>query len=164
MYCEAGIHDHLWSCTRYGLSCREDSDRVSRAHPRRSTARRTSLSSGKVVSIKRLPGWYGGPGRWPSANTTRCTRRSAGIRRMWHSHWCLRVRTTVRRSHEGEMAYSRYDLPVRRCSCRELNPLIIASAVGVSVHASLPCVRVEQTLAAYRRSLSDRGKQLSRHS
>ena len=64
---------------------------MSRAHPQRSAGRRTSSSSGKGVSIKTLPGWYGGPARWPSANTARCTRRSAGIRRMWPSHWCLAV-------------------------------------------------------------------------
>ena len=34
-----------------------------------------------------------------------------------------------------------------RCSCRELKPLSVASVLGVSIHASLPCVRVEQTLA-----------------
>ena len=136
---------------------------MSRVHPRRSAARRTSSSSWKGVSIKRLPGWYGGPVRWPSANTARRTRRSTGIRRMWPSHWCLRVRTAERRLYEGVVAFSRYDLPVMRCSCRELNPLSITSALGVSVHASLPCVRVEQTLAAYRRSFSDRDKLLSRH-
>ena len=48
----------------------------------------------------------------------------------------------VRRSYEGWVASSRYDLPVMRCSCRELNPLSVASALGVSVHASLPCVGV----------------------
>ena len=129
---------------------------MSRAHPRRSAARRTSSSSGKGASIKMLPGWYGGPARWPSANTARRTRRLAGIRRMWPSHWCLRVRTAVRRSYEGVVASSRYELPVMRCSCRELNPFSVASALGVRIHASLPCVSVEQTLAAYRRSFSDR--------
>ena len=113
---------------------------MSRAHPRRSAARRTSSSSGKGASIKMLPGWYGGPARWPSANTARRTRRLAGIRRMWPSHWCLRVRTAVRRSYEGVVASSRYDLPVMRCSCRELNPFSVASALGVRIHASLPCV------------------------
>ena len=53
-----------------------------------------------------------------------------------------------RRSYEGLVASSRYDLPVMRCSCRELKPLCVASALGVRVHASLPCVKVEQTLAA----------------
>ena len=33
-------------------------------------------------------------------------------------------------------------------SWRELNPLSVASALGVSVHTSLSCMRVEQTLAA----------------
>ena len=136
---------------------------MSRAHPRRSAARRTSSSSGKGASIKMLPGWYGGPARWSSANTARRTRRLAGIRRMWPSHWCLRVRTAVRRSYEGVVASSRYDLPVMRCSCRELNPFSVASALGVRIHASLPCVSVEQTLAAYRRSFSDRGNRLSCH-
>ena len=69
----------------------------------------------------------------------RRTRRSAGIRRMWPSQWCLRVRTAVSRSYEGLVASSRYDLPVMRCSCRELKPLSVASVVGVSIHASLPC-------------------------
>ena len=64
------------------------------------------------MSISRLPGWYGGPARWPSANTARRTRRSAGIRRIWPSQWCLRVRTAVSRSYEGLVASSRYDLPV----------------------------------------------------
>ena len=41
----------------------------------------------------------------------------------------------------------RYDLPVMRCSCRELKPLSVASALGVRVNASLPCVRVDQTHA-----------------
>ena len=99
------------------------------------------------VSISRLPGWYGGPARCPSANTARRTRRSAGIIRIWPSQWCLRVRTAVSRSYEGLVASSRYDLPVMRCSCRELNKLNVASALGVSIQASLPCVRVEQTLA-----------------
>ena len=99
-----------------------------RAHPRRSAARRTSLSSGKGASIKMLPGWYGGPARWPSANTARRTRRLAGIRRMWPSHWCLRVRTAVRRSYEGVVAsllashnYNTYQQPV-----------------GVGLHYQLP--------------------------
>ena len=88
-----------------------------------------------------LPGWYEGPARWPSANTTRRTRRSSGIRRMWPSHWCLRVRTSVNRSYEGVVASSRYDLPVMRCSFRELNPLSIASALGVSVIIVSSCRR-----------------------
>ena len=41
---------------------------------------------------------------------------------------------------KGLVAFARYDLPVMGCSCWELNPLRIASALGVSVHASLPCV------------------------
>ena len=88
------------------------------------------------MSISRLPGRYGGPARWPSANTARRTRRSAGIRRIWPSQWCLRVRTAVSRSYEGLVASSRYDLPVMRCSCRELKPLSVASALGVSINAS----------------------------
>ena len=39
----------------------------------------------------------------------------------------------VRRSYEGLVAPSRYDLPVMRCSCRELKLLSVASALGVSV-------------------------------
>ena len=49
---------------------------MSRVHHRRSAARRTSSSSGKGVSIKRLPGWYGGPARWPSANTALGSRQA----------------------------------------------------------------------------------------
>ena len=37
---------------------------------------------------------------------------------------------------------------VMRCSCRELKPLSVASALDVSVHASLPCVR-EYNYTAY---------------
>ena len=40
---------------------------------------------GGVCPSARLPGRYGGPARWPSANTARRTRRSAGIRRIWPS-------------------------------------------------------------------------------
>ena len=40
---------------------------------------------GRCVSISRLPVWYGGPARWPSANTAWRTRRSAGIHRIWPS-------------------------------------------------------------------------------
>ena len=50
------------------------------------------------MSIRRQPGWYGRPARWPSANTARRTRRTAVIRRIWPRQWCLRIRTAVRRS------------------------------------------------------------------
>ena len=46
-------------------------------------------------------------------------------------------RTAVRRSYEGLVASSRYDLPVMRSSCRELKPLSVASALGVSIHAAV---------------------------
>ena len=82
------------SFTPCGVSCREDRDRPSRAHHRLSAARRTS-SWWRVVSIRRLPGWYGGPARWPSASTARRTGRSAGIRRICPSQWFLRIRTAV---------------------------------------------------------------------
>ena len=108
----------------------------------------TSSCMGRGVSIRILPGWYGGTASWPSANTARRDRWSAGIRRICPSQWCLRVRTAVIRSYEGLVSSSRYDLPVMPCSCRELKPLSFASALGISIHASLPCVRVEQTLAA----------------
>ena len=78
------------------------------------------------MSIRILAGWYGDPARWPSANTARCTRRATGIRRIYPSQWCLRVRTAVSRSYEVFVASSRYDLPVMRCSWRELKPLALA--------------------------------------
>ena len=111
---------------------------MSRAHPRRSAARRTSSSSGKDVSIKRLPGWYGGPARCPSANTPRRTRRSAGIRIMWHSHCCLRVRTAVRMSYEGVVASSRHDC-FDMCSVMcFLLPLPLGQSLCLPVHPG-PC-------------------------
>ena len=44
----------------------------SRAYPLRSAARRTSSCRGKGVSVKRLPGWYGGQLIGP-APTPHCT-------------------------------------------------------------------------------------------
>ena len=78
-----------------------------------SAARGSSSVSGRGVSIRILLGWYGGPSRWPSANTARRTRRSAGIRRMWPSQWCPRVRT----GHVERMADDR--LPKRAAELRE---------------------------------------------
>ena len=136
-----------WSCIPWGLSCRAERDRPYRAHPRRSAARSNSSFRGRGVSIRRLSRWYGGPAHCASANTALGGRR-ASVRRIWPSQGCLRVR--IRRSYECLLAFSRYDLPVMRCSSYRVEALerCQRSYLGVSIHASLPCVRVEQKHAA----------------
>ena len=118
-----------WSCTHYGLSCREERYWLSRAHPRRSAASSTSSCRGRgrvgravqfvhsaLKTHNALGGRQASTGYGPATGASASAQPSEGRTKAW---W-----------HHRDRAY---DLPVMRWSCRNVKPLGVVRALGVII-------------------------------